>query len=119
MGVAQHHDAVSYVLLTLFSSPLKFNLLLLLLLLLLLSGTEKQHVADDYAKRLHIGQVECGNLMGQVISELAAKPGSPGLQFQFCEYINISVCPASETDSVSRHVTHVAVHHFSFRPASQ
>ena len=23
------------------------------------SGTEKQHVADDYAKRLHIGQVEC------------------------------------------------------------
>ena len=23
------------------------------------SGTEKQHVANDYAKRLHIGQVEC------------------------------------------------------------
>ena len=23
------------------------------------SGTEKQHVADDYAKRLHIGQTEC------------------------------------------------------------
>ena len=23
------------------------------------SGTEKQHVADDYARRLHIGQVEC------------------------------------------------------------
>ena len=23
------------------------------------SGTEKQHVADDYAERLHIGQVEC------------------------------------------------------------
>ena len=22
-------------------------------------GTEKQHVADDYAKRMHIGQVEC------------------------------------------------------------
>ena len=26
---------------------------------ILCSGTEKQHVADDYAKRLHIGQVEC------------------------------------------------------------
>ena len=22
-------------------------------------GTEKQHVADDYARRLHVGQVEC------------------------------------------------------------
>ena len=33
MGVAQHHDAVS--------------------------GTSKQHVADDYAKRLAIGAVEC------------------------------------------------------------
>ena len=33
MGVAQHHDAVS--------------------------GTEKQHVAYDYAKRLAIGAEEC------------------------------------------------------------
>ena len=33
MGVAQHHDAVS--------------------------GTSKQHVADDYAKRLAIGASEC------------------------------------------------------------
>lgn len=33
MGVAQHHDAVS--------------------------GTEKQHVAFDYAKRLAIGAQEC------------------------------------------------------------
>ena len=23
------------------------------------SGTSKQHVANDYAKRLHIGQTEC------------------------------------------------------------
>ena len=23
------------------------------------SGTEKQHVANDYAERLHIGQTDC------------------------------------------------------------
>ena len=28
-------------------------------ILLICSGTEKQHVAYDYAMRLHIGQVEC------------------------------------------------------------
>ena len=36
-----------------------FLALILLFTLFLTSGTEKQHVADDYAKRLHIGQVEC------------------------------------------------------------
>ena len=30
-----------------------------LFFLSIFSGTEKQHVANDYAKRLHIGQVEC------------------------------------------------------------
>jgi len=27
--------------------------------MLVASGTEQQHVANDYAERLHIGQVEC------------------------------------------------------------
>lgn len=33
MGIMQHHDAVT--------------------------GTEKQHVADDYARLLHVGVTEC------------------------------------------------------------
>ena len=73
LGVDQHHDAVS--------------------------GTSKQHVAYDYAKRLHIGQVECEELMGYALSDLAAKDGSPPLDLQFCEYLNISVCSASQNDS--------------------
>ena len=67
----------------------------------LCSGTEKQHVADDYAKRLHAGQVECTQLMHEALNKLATKPGSPSLQLQSCEYLNISVCPATETNSVS------------------
>ena len=67
----------------------------------LCSGTEKQHVADDYAKRLHAGQVECTQLMHKALNKLATKPGSPSLQLQSCEYLNISVCPATETNSVS------------------
>nr|GMC73704.1 probable alpha-mannosidase At5g13980 [Ipomoea batatas] len=47
MGIAQHHDAVS--------------------------GTEKQHVANDYAKRLSIGYTEC-------------------------PLLNISYCPPTEID---------------------
>ena len=40
--------------------------------------------------------------MGYALSDLAAKQGSPPLDLQFCEYLNISVCPASQSDSVRR-----------------
>uniref|UniRef100_A0A1X7U3R1 Alpha-mannosidase n=1 Tax=Amphimedon queenslandica TaxID=400682 RepID=A0A1X7U3R1_AMPQE len=71
MGVAQHHDAVS--------------------------GTEKQHVADDYAKRLHVGEVECRSVIATVLNDLAAKGSNvPKMDLSFCEYLNISVCPVTE-----------------------
>ena len=64
------------------------------------SGTEKQLVADDYAKRLHMGQVECTDLMGKAIGMLAT--GDPTtLKFQYCEYLNISACSATQASSVS------------------
>ena len=73
MGVVQHHDAVS--------------------------GTEKQHVADDYAMRLHIGEVECRNVVNYSLNKLVDKSGSSQVNWEFCEYVNISVCPASESNS--------------------
>ena len=74
MGVAQHHDAVS--------------------------GTEKQHVADDYAKRLHIGQVECEMLTEDVATTfMRLKTLSKPPKVTFCEYLNISVCPVTEKGS--------------------
>ena len=66
MGIAQHHDAVS--------------------------GTEKQHVANDYALRLHIGQNSCQQLMKGALNTLINGPSTIVLNFEFCEYLNISSC---------------------------
>ncbi|CAG12505.1 unnamed protein product, partial [Tetraodon nigroviridis] len=66
MAVAQHHDAVS--------------------------GTEKQHVADDYAKRLANGWERCQALS----NSLAALSGSASQRI-YCDSLNISVCPLTES----------------------
>ncbi|KAJ8383747.1 hypothetical protein AAFF_G00215890 [Aldrovandia affinis] len=67
MAVAQHHDAVS--------------------------GTEKQHVANDYAKRLAIGSAHCQVLVSNALSKLS---GSDAPRV-YCENLNISVCPLTES----------------------
>ncbi|XP_070684120.1 lysosomal alpha-mannosidase [Pempheris klunzingeri] len=67
MAVAQHHDAVS--------------------------GTEKQHVADDYARRLADGWRHCQVL---VSNSLAALTGSSAERI-YCDNLNISVCPLTES----------------------
>ncbi|XP_051897842.1 lysosomal alpha-mannosidase [Pristis pectinata] len=66
MGVAQHHDAVS--------------------------GTEKQHVANDYAKRLSKGWDRCEVLISNALSSLSGSKQD----FVFCNKLNISVCPRIE-----------------------
>ncbi|XP_065912001.1 lysosomal alpha-mannosidase-like [Dysidea avara] len=94
MGVAQHHDAVS--------------------------GTEKQHVAKNYAQRLHIGQVECEQLVQQSIGEMSRKSSSVApLKLETCEYLNISVCSPTNSSEfqfdvmvynpLSRHDDHIVV----------
>uniref|UniRef100_A0A8C4E4T8 Lysosomal alpha-mannosidase n=1 Tax=Dicentrarchus labrax TaxID=13489 RepID=A0A8C4E4T8_DICLA len=67
MAVAQHHDAVS--------------------------GTEKQHVANDYARRLAHGWQRCQVL---VSNSLAALSGSSA-ERMYCDNLNISVCPLTES----------------------
>ena len=84
MGVAQHHDAVS--------------------------GTEKQHVADDYAMRLHIGQVQCQSIIGASLNKYVPKEGSGPLTWEFCEYLNISVCPQSQSGSFNVLIYNPLVH---------
>ncbi|CAF4699968.1 unnamed protein product [Rotaria socialis] len=68
MGVAQHHDAVS--------------------------GTEKQHVADDYAQRLSQGIDIAADVINSSYAKLLPKESGlapPLVQF-LCHYSNISEC---------------------------
>ncbi|OQV16536.1 Lysosomal alpha-mannosidase [Hypsibius exemplaris] len=68
VSVAQHHDAVT--------------------------GTERQHVADDYALRLDRGVKECQETVVDGINRISnvTKP----LQFEFCDLLNISICSITE-----------------------
>ncbi|KAJ4794961.1 Alpha-mannosidase [Rhynchospora pubera] len=75
LAIAQHHDAVS--------------------------GTEKQHVANDYAKRLYIGYAEAEKLVRSslaCLTESSSKIGcsNPTTKFELCPLLNVSYCPPSE-----------------------
>ncbi|CAL0305214.1 unnamed protein product [Lupinus luteus] len=77
LAIAQHHDAVS--------------------------GTSKQHVANDYAKRLSIGYTEAEKVVAESLAYLtdaATKTDSRSSQikFQQCPLLNITYCSASEVD---------------------
>ncbi|KAM6229533.1 LOW QUALITY PROTEIN: lysosomal alpha-mannosidase [Spheniscus humboldti] len=66
VAVAQHHDAVT--------------------------GTEKQHVADDYARQLAAGWESCQLLVANALASLSGSKEN----FIFCNALNISVCPLTE-----------------------
>ncbi|XVF08603.1 hypothetical protein REPUB_Repub07fG0017200 [Reevesia pubescens] len=77
LALAQHHDAVS--------------------------GTSKQHVADDYAKRLSIGYEEAAKVVETSLASITKSSsktdsGSLVTKFQQCLLLNISYCPPSEID---------------------
>ncbi|XP_042638582.1 lysosomal alpha-mannosidase-like [Orycteropus afer afer] len=66
MAVLQHHDAVS--------------------------GTSRQHVADDYARQLAEGWKRCEVLISNALTRLTGFK-----KFTFCHELNTSVCPLSQT----------------------
>ncbi|GLT81598.1 hypothetical protein SLE2022_000390 [Rubroshorea leprosula] len=78
LAIAQHHDAVS--------------------------GTERQHVAADYALRMSIGYMEAEKVVASSLAFLAETRSSTGIgnpvtAFQQCPLLNISYCPPSEAAS--------------------
>ncbi|CAM8896888.1 unnamed protein product [Rhodiola kirilowii] len=75
LAIAQHHDAVS--------------------------GTERQHVAADYAKRLFTGYLEAEQLVSLSLGYLAktdshSKQDNTITSFQQCQLLNITYCPPIE-----------------------
>ncbi|KAF3829408.1 hypothetical protein GH733_003672 [Mirounga leonina] len=67
MAVLQHHDAVS--------------------------GTSRQHVANDYARQLAAGWGPCEVLLSNALARLSGSKED----FTYCRNLNISVCPLSQT----------------------
>ncbi|KAI4339645.1 hypothetical protein MLD38_024562 [Melastoma candidum] len=77
LAIAQHHDAVS--------------------------GTSKQHVANDYAKRLALGYAEAEALVSSSLASLVESnsfslKGNPSTKLEQCPLLNISYCPPSEAE---------------------
>jgi len=68
VGVTQHHDAVS--------------------------GTAKQHVTDDYAKRLSIGSALANKMIGDITGALLSKATGDAPALTFCPLLNESKCDA-------------------------
>ncbi|PPS19004.1 hypothetical protein GOBAR_AA01555 [Gossypium barbadense] len=71
LALAQHHDAVS--------------------------GTSKQHVANDYAKRLSIGYEEAAKVVETSLASIT-RSSSKTDSGNKCLLLNISYCPSSEVD---------------------
>uniref|UniRef100_A0A1B6DE70 Alpha-mannosidase n=1 Tax=Clastoptera arizonana TaxID=38151 RepID=A0A1B6DE70_9HEMI len=76
MGVLQHHDAIT--------------------------GTERQHVASDYARQLDIGFSNCASVsetvLRKLISKSELKENFPSeITLQSCMLLNISSCNITET----------------------
>ncbi|XP_044001802.1 lysosomal alpha-mannosidase-like isoform X1 [Aphidius gifuensis] len=74
MGVMQHHDAVT--------------------------GTEKQHVAEDYARLLHESIVKSSDIISDAILKIASKNNTSNTyedtKFYSCLLLNTSTCTVSE-----------------------
>ena len=78
LGVVQHHDAVS--------------------------GTERQHVAYDYARLLSDGADSAYRLVHETLATVINHHSVARLTLQSCPLMNISICPPTQALSISSKV---------------
>ena len=72
MATMQHHDAVT--------------------------GTEKQHVAEDYAMRMTEGNQAVLSFLGPILFDKAGTSTMDGSSDFWCPLVNISQCHLTETE---------------------
>ncbi|XP_058121282.1 lysosomal alpha-mannosidase-like [Anopheles ziemanni] len=71
MGVMQHHDAIT--------------------------GTEKQHVADDYARMLYEAFEACSANTRSALNQLSGERDSFKFDWTYCKEANVSACALTES----------------------
>ena len=72
-----------------------------------ITGTERQHVADDYAKQLYVGTDSAHKVYSNIASLMLTSKSSKSdsaLNFGFCEKMNVSECPITQGLSKSNPV---------------
>jgi Alpha mannosidase middle domain len=86
LGVSQHHDSVS--------------------------GTAKQHVADDYSHRVQKGFDKAAKYVVQKIRKVMLETNDL-TDLTYCPRLNESICEVSEVSSLSRSSHFVSIHGIS------
>lgn len=61
-----------------------------------ITGTEKQHVSDDYAKHMSVGADACYALVNEQLTSLSQTQFEAG--FQQCPLLNVSICPVTQSN---------------------
>ena len=80
LGVVQHHDAIS--------------------------GTAKQHVADDYSQELQAGLDQASSIIGHLLGNLT---GDGTTTLYYCQRLNESICEVSESSLTGSNHTAIQV----------
>eukprot|EP01041_Mallomonas_annulata_P000682 gene682-1305_t len=91
VGLANHHDAVT--------------------------GTSKQHVADDYVRILSAALSQAEDFASDIVAAIGVHPPLPPGSLSVCRLVNESVCTLTQTMSMGDRVT-VIVYNSLSRPRS-
>ena len=62
------------------------------------SGTEKQAVAYDYAKRVSKGNQECDAIIDETLKKLSGAKSHDHFEFERCALANVSLCSVSQNN---------------------